>query len=93
MSFLTPPRKTTDFRRNYNSHRIPDEKKSHGLEVHRRESWQKNMSFFVFSRRFWVKELRHSQNIFAKKRYTSSIVASVPSPADDTTVKHAAHST
>ena len=34
---------------------------------------QKKMAHF---RRFWAKELRHSETIFAKKRYTS-IVARV----------------
>ena len=44
--------------------------------------------FFIF-RRFWVKEPRHSENIFAKKRYTS-IVARVRSrliPSSLTPVK------
>ena len=40
---------------------------------------QKKMSYYLFIfRRFWVKEPRHSENIFAKKRYTS-IVAHVGS--------------
>ena len=37
---------------------------------------RKNGLLFFFFRRFWVKEPRHSGNIFAKKRYTS-IVACV----------------
>ena len=32
---------------------------------------KKIMAYYLFFfRRFWVKELRHSQTIFAKKRYT-----------------------
>ena len=35
--------------------------------------------YLIFFRRFWVKEPRHSENTFAKKRYTS-IVACVHTP-------------
>ena len=43
-------------------------KKSFGLGT-RREKHAKHVAFF-FPRRFWVKEPRRSEIIFAKKRYT-----------------------
>ena len=33
--------------------------------------------YFFFSRRFWVKNPHHSENVYAKKRYTSIVVARV----------------
>ena len=48
---------------------IPDEK-SHGLGI-QRESCKYKMAYYLFFfRQFWVKEPRHSENIFARKRYT-----------------------
>ena len=40
---------------------------SHGLGSTRRKYVKTKMVYF---RRFWVEELRHSETIFAKKRYT-----------------------
>ena len=34
---------------------------------------KKKWPVIFFFRRFWVKESRHSENIFAKKRYTSMV--------------------
>ena len=48
---------------------------SYGRAV-KNENNDEKMAFFL--RRFWVKEPRHSENILAKKRYTS-IVACVRS--------------
>ena len=38
--------------------------------VHHENHAKKKKCFFFFFRRFWVKEPRRSENIFAKKRYT-----------------------
>ena len=46
---------------------LPEEK-FHRLGT-RRESSKKNASLFLFSRRFWLKELRHSDNISGEKCY------------------------
>ena len=49
---------------------IPDiHGKSHVLGIHN-ENHAKNMAYYLFFfRRFWVKELRHSGNIFDEKRH------------------------
>ena len=51
---------------------IPDET-SRGLGIGQKK-WP---IIYFFSDDFWVKEPRHSENIFAKKRYNSTVVALV----------------
>ena len=46
------------------------------------------MAYFFFFRRFWVWEPRHSQNIFAKKRYTSIVATGLDAPRFSKTRVH-----
>lgn len=47
--------------------------KSHGLGIEREKNAKKMNYFYFFPRRFWIKELRHSEHTFVKKRYTSIV--------------------
>ena len=38
--------------------------------VHNENHAKQKGELFIFFRRFWVKEARHSETMFAKKRYT-----------------------
>ena len=40
-------------------------------QVHNENREKKCTYYFFFPRRFWVTESRHSETIFAKKKYTS----------------------
>ena len=55
---------------------ITDEK-SHTAQVYNENHAKINGAYFL---RFWIKEARHAESIFAKKRYTSIIITRVKGP-------------